>query len=176
MASESLDRRRLRLPQHVEGAGQQHRDGAGAAHRGGVRLAGIFDMVGRQGSEFGGERGAADARQLLGMEPERQPGAPRRLEDPPRLVDREGDAVAEGVDHVGEAFPGRGGQHLVADASDIGLARHAGRKGMRAQKARDTRTGLRLAEASRRTQHAQFGFDLEAIAGLDLDRRDALGE
>ena len=53
------DRRRVSFLEHIIRAGQQHRDDARARHRGEASFVRIFEMIGRERAELGGERGAA---------------------------------------------------------------------------------------------------------------------
>ena len=100
MLAQEGDRRRLRLAQHIKGAGQQRRDDARVRHRRDALLVGIFEMIGRQRAEVGGKRRAAAVRQLIGMQLDRKPSAPRRGEHARDLVAREGDRLAKAVDGV----------------------------------------------------------------------------
>ena len=58
-------------------AGQQHRDDAGLRHRGDALLVRIFEMIGRERAKFGGERGAARIRELVGVQLDRRARARR---------------------------------------------------------------------------------------------------
>ena len=81
------DRRELGLAEGVEGAGEEDGGGAGGGHRrdaGGVEE---FEVVGGEAAEFGGEAGAAEVRELLGVDLDREAeGAarPRRRGGPGR--------------------------------------------------------------------------------------------
>ena len=76
---------KLRLAQGVERAGQQHRNRPGTSHRRDPRVARVFEMVGRERAEFGGERGAAGIRELVGVQLHRQPVRARGRENASRL-------------------------------------------------------------------------------------------
>ena len=45
----------------------------------------------------------------------------RSIEHARRLLGRKGDALAEGVDRIGQTFAGECGQHLAADLVDEGI-------------------------------------------------------
>ena len=47
---------------------------------------------------------------------------------------------------------------------------------MRAKEGRDDIEGFRLTQLARHTQHLKFRFNIEAIAGFDLDSGDTFGE
>ena len=88
---------------------------------------------------------------------------------------REGDGLAEGVHGVDEALGGQRRERLVADERHVvvGAAGKPGRHRVRAQVGGpDADAGL-PAELPGRAQHAALGVEIEAVAGLDLDRRDA---
>ncbi len=111
-------------------------------------------MVGRQRAECGGQRRAVQVGQLLGVQLDRQALRARRLEHAARLGGREADAFAEGVDRVGQALGGDGGDHLAADQVDVAVrvAGELGRQGVRAQEGggrRDTRRSSASARAAR---------------------------
>ena len=71
--AQGRDRRRLLFPQIIEGARQEDRNGAGLGDRLDAVLVEIFDMIDGKRVEFGGEPGAAQIGELLGMELDRQP-------------------------------------------------------------------------------------------------------
>jgi hypothetical protein len=50
------------------------------------------------------------------------------------------------------------------------------RRRMRAEIGRDDTNRADPLQLARRAQHLQFGFDIEAVAGFDLDRGDAFQE
>ena len=95
------DRRSLRLPDEVEGARQEHRDGAGCGHGGDACLVGILDVIGGERPEPRREGRSVEVRELIGVEPQREAEMGRGLEDPRRLLGREGDPLAERIDRVG---------------------------------------------------------------------------
>src|SRR3546814_19187230 len=77
-----------------------------------------------------------EVRKLLGVELDRQAEAPRRLEDAADLRRGKADVLAKAVDRVGQPGGGDGGDHFLADESDIGfrIALKFGRQGVRAEK------------------------------------------
>ncbi len=70
----------------------------------------IFEMIGRQRAVGGGELRAAEIGKLLGMQLDGQAERLGLVEDAGDLVRREGDAFAEAVDRVDQAF----GMRLLA--------------------------------------------------------------
>src|SRR3546814_7716355 len=78
-------------------------------------------MVGGERAEFGRHLRAMEVRKLLGVELDRQAEAPRRLEDAADLRRGKADVLAKAVDRVGQPGGGDGGDHFLADESDIGF-------------------------------------------------------
>ena len=76
-------------------------------------------MIGGQSGKFRGKRRAAEVRQLVGMQLDRQSKRLRRTEHSRRLLSREGDAFHEGVDRIGKPGLRHRRQHLVADKVDV---------------------------------------------------------
>ena len=140
-------------------------------------LARVFEMIGRQRSEFGRERGAARIRELVGVELDRQPVRPRGGEDAPRLLRRETDRLAEGVDGVGEARARDGRNRFLTDELDVGVATTRKFRGQRVRREQ----GRAHVDAdvcrhgARGLQHPPLGRRVEPVARLDLDRRHAFG-
>ena len=95
-----------------------------------------------------------------------------------RLLDRKGDALAETVDRIDKPGLMSGRQGLLRNELHIAGAVVAivRRKGMGAKKGRRDLDRQALAEFARHLQHLQLGLDIEPVARLDLDRRDALGQ
>jgi hypothetical protein len=107
----------------------------------------------------------------------RQAEFARGLEHAPRLRRTEADAFAEGIDRIHQtlrvqlAQPPAGGLHVV-----IGAAGIFGRHGMRAEEGgAHIHAELRADPARHRSMRASLS-EVEAVAGLDLDRADAIGE
>src|ERR1051326_9412860 len=73
---------------------------------------GQFQVIGRQGTKSGSERGAAGIRKLVGVQLHGELQFLRLAKDLLGLGDIESDALAEGVHRVDEAFLRRGGKHL----------------------------------------------------------------
>jgi hypothetical protein len=109
------------------------------------------------------------------MELDRQAVALARPRRRGGLLGREGDALAEGVDRIGQPLGGDGGIILgdeIAHSSSgsPGIFR---RHGMGAEEGGATPTGR---SPQRRAARSCFSsLQLQAVAGLDLDRGDALG-
>ena len=108
------------------------------------------------------------------MQLDRQAKAPRRLENARDLVGREGDGLAEAVDRVDQAFGGERRQHLVDDEFDIGRrdrSQNSGGSACAPRKVVRDRNVALVGEPPRGAQHLALGGEVEAVAGLDLDRR-----
>ena len=140
------------------------------------------EVVRRRGPELGRQLRAARRGQLVGVEPRRQPVAGGRLEDPPRLVRAEHAVLAEDVAEPRPAVGGDAGQLLLDDRADVGLGAvrprrgtRAGRRGRRGRSGR-RRSGPRVAEPVGDLEQPDLGLEVEAVAGLRLDRRDAVAE
>ena len=145
-------------------------------HRPHARLARVFQMIGGERAKARGERRAAQVRELIGVQLDRQAMASRGLEHARDLGGRERDLLAEGIDRVGEAPPRDLGQHLVADEVQIArpVVRGPGRQSVGAEEGRpDLDPGL-ATEPAGDFQHAQLGLEIEAVARLDLDRGHAV--
>ena len=101
-----------------------------------------------------------------------------RLEHPSSLVRREADALAEGVDRVGQPFRRHRRDHPLAHQRDIAV-RVVGefrRQAVRPEEGRADRHRPHLAERPRDPQLLQLALEIEAVAGLDLHRGHALGD
>ena len=94
MTAQLVDRGQLRLAQEIERARQQHGDGAGGAERRSAGFVGIFDVVRRKPAMTGDQRRATEVGELIGMQLDRQPVMPGRLQHPLALGRRERDALA----------------------------------------------------------------------------------
>jgi hypothetical protein len=148
--AQEIDRRLLRLAQEVEGARQQHGDRAALREGLDAGLVGVFKMIGRQGAEARGQRCAAQGRELFGMQLNRQAERARGLEDARRLLGREGDRFAEGVDRVGESRLRHRRQLLFADLCDVSVlvAVGLGRQRVRPEEGRDDRQRQHFAQTT----------------------------
>ena len=133
----------------------------GLRHRGGAGLVGVFEMVGRQRAEARGERRAAEVGELVGMQLDRQAERLRRVEDARDLLGREGDALAEAVDGVGQPFGGDGRQHLVDDQVDIGVLVALG---FRRQRMRAEEGGARPSPAARSPSRRAARSDFASLS------------
>ncbi len=83
--------------------------------------------------------------------------------------------LAKGVDAGCEAGLGDGGDHLLDDHLDIGVARRTflglGRKGVGGKQGRDDPHRLIPTDRLGGVEQADFGSGVETVARLDLDRR-----
>ncbi len=175
MPAQQLDRRRLALAQAVERTRQQHRDRARGRHGLDARLVQIFQVIGGERLELGGQRRPAQIRELLGMQLDRQAQRCGRLEHAPDLGRLEGDGLAKAVDRIDQP---RGRRRLQARQADpvqiaVRLALELRRHGMGAQERRLDPDRPQLGQAARDPQHGKLGRLVEAIARLDLERADA---
>ena len=178
-ARSSGDRRRLGLAQRVEGAGQHDRDGAGGRPwRRRRRRRGIRGGRPRARRSSAASAGAAEVRRAArrGSSPAGRASraAAKTAGD---LGGREGDALAEGVDGVDQALGVR--RRAASGCRPRRCRRRASRP--RARRGRrgswcGRAPGGRGPIGARDAQHAELGLAVEAVAGLDLDRGDALGE
>jgi hypothetical protein len=69
----------------------------------------------------GRQRRAVQVGKLVGMELDRQAMARGGLEHPGGLLGAESDALAKGVDRIGQALLRHAGQHFVAQQRDIAI-------------------------------------------------------
>ena len=138
----------------------------------------VLEVVGRQGAEQGRQRRAVEVGALFGMELDGQAGRLRRAEHPPHLRRRESHAFAERIDGVRQSRRRHRGDHGPADKVDIaiGVARELRRHGVGAQEGRPDRHRTVFRQAARGAQLLEFRLQIEAVAGLDLDRGDAFGD
>ena len=135
-------------------------------------------MIGGERAEPGGERGALQVGELLRMQLDRQALRAGGFKHTAGLRRGEPNPLAEGVDGVGQTLGGDGRDHLEADEVDvtIGVARELGRQSVGAKEGRDDADVPQLAQAARGAKRLQFMLKREAVAGLDLDGGDALGD
>ena len=136
-------------------------------------------MIRRKRAEPRGERGAMQVRQLIGMQANRQAERLRLGEYLRGLFHREGDALAERVDRIGETLGGDRRQHLVADRVDVAGLVAVAISAATAWAPRNvvrTDIGRSLAETACGLQLPALGIEFEAVAGLDLDGGDAFGD
>ena len=83
-----------------------HGDRAGLRHGRRAALVGIFEMIGRQRAVARRKCGAVQVGKLVGMQLHRQAERLGLVEDAGDLLRREGDALAEAVDRIGQPFRG----------------------------------------------------------------------
>jgi hypothetical protein len=135
-------------------------------------------MIGRQGAIACRQLGAAEIGQLLGMQLDRNAERPGAVEDAGNLFRRKGDALAETVDRIDQPFGMRGFKTGDADLVDIGVGAALVFRwhGMGAEIAGPDphRSVCRQRRAPRAASSVRF--DVEPVAGLDLDGGDALGD
>ena len=178
MLAKQRDRRRLRLPDEIISAGQYYGGRSRARHRRCAVFVGMFEMVGRKRAEARRQRRAVQIGELIGVKLHRQPERARRLEDARDFLGRERDAFAEAVDGVDQPFAGEGRQDRRHDRLDIAglVAREFGRQGVGAEKGSSDRCWPFAADASGGEQRFALVRQIEAVAGFDLDRRDAFAD
>ena len=168
----------LRFAQGVEGAGEEHGNGARGGHERGVAGGCVFEMVGGERVHAGRKGRAAGMGELFGMELDREVQRFCCGKDLGDLIGGEGDGFAEGVDVVDKPLGGEAAQSGQADLVEIGLgaALVIGRDGVGAEEGGDDADGAQRGEAACGLEHAAFGVEVETVARLDLDRRDAFGK
>ena len=122
-------------------------------------------MVRRQRAEFGGERGTAGVRQLIGVELHRE-SVGSRGEDASCLRFTEADRLAKGIDRIRDSLPCGGGNGFAAHEIDVIVGapieldgHRVGREQRRAKIEPDLRR-----ETPRRAQLPALGFGREPIA------------
>ena len=137
----------------------------------------VFEVIGGQRAHARGHLCAAKVRQLLGVEADWQPQRLRFGENAGDLIDAESYPLAKGVNPIGQAFGGDGGQHIVADMGDVIVwaACIFRRQRVGAKEGGDDADGAHFAQSPRGAQHGDFGCRIEAIARFDLDRAEPLG-
>jgi hypothetical protein len=161
VGAQQIDRGNLGFADEIEGAGQEGGDGPGPGHGRGAGFVEIFQVVRRQGGELRGQGRPMQVGQLLGVQLDRQAVGPGGLEHPAGLGGRKTDALAEGVDGVGQAFGGDGRDHPVANEVDIAV-RIAGefrRQGVGAQEGGGDRHVPLVAQGAGGAQLFALGLD-----------------
>ncbi len=136
----------------------------------------MLDVVARQRAVARSEPGAIHVGELLGMQLDGQAQRLGGLEDLLGLGQAEGDALAEHVHRVHQAFFGQRGKHLAADQIDVVLAA-AGVfrwQRMRAQEGGAHGDAAGLAQPPRGAQLLALVLQRQAVAGFDLDGAHAL--
>ncbi len=128
-------------------------------------------MIRRKRAKACGERCSLKVRKLVGVKTNGQAERFSRREHARGLFRREGDALAEGVDRIGQTLCGDLRQHGFADRVDITAAvtLHLRRHRVGAEEGCSNRYGARAAEPPRGLQLAAFGVEFEAVAGFDFD-------
>ena len=122
-------------------------------------------MVGRAGTVAGREFGPPEGRELVGVQPHREPVGRRCIEDARALRNSERDALAERVHGVGEPIGSRARDHRPAHQIEVGVApipvlgweRVGGEEG----------AGYAYIEAFTQSagdsQHPEFGIDVKPV-------------
>src|SRR3546814_3045868 len=111
--------------------------------------------------------------ELVGMQLHRQPQRARGLEHPPRLRQGEADPFAERVYRVDQSLGVQARQpvdHRVDVA--IRVAGELRRQRMRAEESGADLDAELVADLPRDAQHLAFVVEVQAVAGLDLQRSD----
>ena len=108
-------------------------------------------MIGRKRAVTGRKRGPAEIGKLFGMKLDGQAGLPGRIEDAGDLGGLKGNAFAESVDRIHQAFPMGGAERRDADFVDIAVrvAAALGGYGMGAEKAGDDGHGAQAGKSPR---------------------------
>ena len=112
------------------------------------------------------------------MQLDRQPQPPRGVKHARDLRRRERDALAEAIDGVDHPLGGQRRHHDVRHERQIAFAVGLvfGWQGVGAQEGRAHGDGSQAGQATRDAKAFALRLEIEPIAGLDLDRADALGE
>ena len=138
-------------------------------------------MVGRGGTQLRGKLRAAGRRQFVGVQPRRHAECGRGLEDAPRLVGAEDAVLAEHIAEAGATVGRDARQLLIEDRADVCLG--AFRSGAEldgdrvgAEVRRDDLDRALEPESIRELHEAQLGLQVEAVARLGFDGRDAVPE
>src|SRR5262245_28069317 len=123
---------------------------------------------------LGGELCAVQVRELVSMELYWQTRSLRGSEHARSLLGREGDALAEGIDRVGQTLLRDFGNHC-ADLRDVAVfVGGLRRQRVGAEKRRYHIDPALTRKPARGAQHARLGLEIEAVAGFDLDGGGAL--
>ena len=178
MSAKELHRRVSRRMQGIERPRQEHRDRPRLGEGANPGLAGVFQMIGRQRAISRGKAGSAEIRELLRVKLHRQPQRAGALEHALDLGGGEGDTLAEAVHRIDEALRMSSLQGRQAYLVEIGVGAAAVLRGDRvgAEEARAHPHRTLGGDSTGRAQHGELGLDIEAVARLDLDGRDALCE
>ena len=135
-------------------------------------------MIGRERAEAGREARAAEVRELLGMDLHREARARGRRRTPARPAAGPKAMPSQKASTASTRPSACGGaQRRDADPVDVGVAASmpAGRRGRRGRSCA-TRSGRSGADLAGDAQHAELGLAVEAVARLDLQGGDALGD
>src|SRR5512146_1107580 len=167
--------RLARLAKKTHGPGEQHRNRVACGQRADARIGDARQMVRRERAELRGQLGAAGTLQLIRMQLEREAGAPRARQDHTGFIHAEHGRLTEHIAAARQVLPGHRGEHLFdGPAHVLGPPLPVfGRDLVRAQERRYEVETFR-GEVADDAELLQLAFQLEAIAGLHLDRRAAV--
>jgi hypothetical protein len=134
------------------------------------------EVVGREGAELGRELRATAGCQLVSVESRGEPEPRRLLEHAPGLRRAEHAALAEHVREPGPALRHDAGQLFLEQVAHVrlgtaGASPELRRDGVGAEPRRQDVDGALLAELVGDLEQAQLRREVEAVAGLGLDRR-----
>ena len=157
---------------------EQDRDGAAVREGADAGFRYARQMVGAHGAELGGERGAPRLIQLIGVQLESEPAAPRGRQDRSRLRDGEHAGLAEHIAEPRQPFARDGRDHPLAQQPHVRLAVGAviGGNLVGAEEGGDERRPRLRREALHDAQLLALGFEFEPVSRLDLDGRRAVDE
>ncbi len=174
----SLGGREIPVSQEEGGGGQEHRHHPGVGQQAGLGGAGVVQVIGADGTQFGGQGATPRGAHLLGVDLEAQAQAAGALEDAASLGGAEGALLHEHVGEVGQAPAGHLGQHLLKDDLDVGLGVRAvlGGDHVGPQEGAAHIMAEVIGQAAADLQEAQFAFGGEAVAAFGLHAGDALGQ
>ena len=164
--------------QGVERSRKEHRDRPRLRERAYPILPGVLQVVGGERSVPRGKTRPAEVGKLVGVKLHGQSEGACAPENAIDLGRAEGDPLAEAVHRVRQALRMSGLQRGQAHLVDVGVgaARVLRWDGVGAEEARAHPDRPLAGDAARGTQHRELGVDVEAVAGLDLDGRDPLGD
>ena len=128
-------------------------------------------MIRGGSAEFSGQRGSGAGPKLLRVYPQFQSVMLRDPQHRARLINGKCVIVAESIAISSQARGGNCRNQLFCDAPDVFAATigKLGRDGVsRQQRGNDTSRTLSM-KVREHAQHAQFGFTIEAVAGLGFE-------
>jgi len=133
---ESLDGGELRFLEEVKGGREEDGGGSALRHFDDGVFGGVFDVVGREGTEFGGESGTFEVGELVGVEPDRDVSVIGGSEELSGLIRGESDRFGKAVDVIDQIFFDGGGENFVDNVVDVFIfGGEFGRKGVGGEEA-----------------------------------------